>query len=422
MSNLLGDLISRGEGGYNSFNRGNAGDAGGQTIDFSQMTLGQVQAEQHLGRNDPNRLFAVGKYQIIPDTMDDAVKRLKLDPDQKFTPALQERIFADYLIAGKRPAIEAYIKGEPGATLHAAQKAACQEWASVADPDTGKSYAPYLTHGNNHSSITSEQVAGALNTMRAEYQADIAKGMKPEEAWKAVTNSGPNHDQTKNTPTQASHRAAHGHTAENLLTEGTHSPGVSELQAHLAKLGYKDGHGHALKADGAFGIDTRHAVERFQHDHHLTVDGIAGPKTLEAIHHAQAKHAAPSLADPKNPDHALYEQARVAVHHLDASMGRTSDKQSDQLAASLAVAAKRERMTAIDTVVLSEDGSRAFAVQGRPDSPQRQIAHVPTAEAVNTPIDKSSAAAHAVNQQQAQQQPTQPSITAQAQSAPAIAL
>ena len=222
---------------------------------------------------------------------------------------------------------------------------------------------------------------------------------------------------------QESPNAAHHHVVGDVLREGIHDEAVRTLQAHLAKLGYKDGHGHPLKADGAFGIDTRHAVERFQHNNHLTVDGIAGPKTLEAIHYAQAKHAAPSLADPKNPDHALYEQARAAVHHLDASMGRTSDKQSDQLAASLVVAAKRERMTSIDTVVLSEDGSRAFAVQGRPDSPQRQIAHVPTAEAVNTPIDKSSAAAHAVNQQQAQQQqPTQPSITAQAQSAPAIAL
>ena len=78
--------------------------------------------------------------------------------------------------------------------------------------------------------------------------------------------------------------------------------------------------------------------------------------------------------------------------------------------------------TSIDFVVLSEDGSHAFAVQGRPDSPMRQVAFVPTAEAVNTPIDRSSAAAQAVNQQHAQQQPTQQAVVAQAQSAPAIAL
>ena len=184
---------------------------------------------------------------------------------------------------------------------------------------------------------------------------------------------------------------------------------VHALQADLAMLGYQDGHGHPLKADSDFGLDTRHAVERFQHDHGLTVDGIAGPKTQEAIHHAQAKHVVPSLADPKNPDHALYEQARLAVHHLDAGMGRTSDLQSDQLAASLVVAAKREGLTAINEVRLSEDGSHAFAVQGPPDSPLRHIAHVQTAEAVNTPIDKSSAAALAV----ASPQPTAPLIPQQ---------
>jgi len=151
------------------------------------------------------------------------------------------------------------------------------------------------------------------------------------------------------------------------------------------------------------------------------VDGVAGTKTLHALHQAQAQHATPSLADPKNPDHVLFEQARAAVHRLDANMGRTSDRQSDQVAASLVVAAKRQGMTAIDTVVLSEDGSHAFAVQGRPDSPLRQMAFVATGEAVNTPIDKSSAAAQLINQQQAPQQPTQPPASAQAQSAPAMA-
>ena len=196
---------------------------------------------------------------------------------------------------------------------------------------------------------------------------------------------------------------------EYVLRQDAHGAAVHALQADLAMLGYQDGHGHPLKADSDFGLDTRHAVERFQHDHGLTVDGIAGPKTQEAIHHAQAKHVVPSLADPKNPDHALYEQARLAVHHLDAGMGRTSDLQSDQLAASLVVDAKREGLTAINEVRLSEDGSHAFAVQGPPDSPLRHIAHVQTAEAVNTPIDKSSAAALAV----ASPQPTAPLIPQQ---------
>jgi peptidoglycan hydrolase-like protein with peptidoglycan-binding domain len=185
------------------------------------------------------------------------------------------------------------------------------------------------------------------------------------------------------------------HTSDKLgsvLKQGAHGTAVHDLQADLAKLGYTGSNGKPLKPDGDFGLDTRHAVERFQHDHHLKVDGIAGPKTLEALDHVQAKNVAPNLADPKNPDHALYEQALAGVHKLDANLGRTPDQQSDQLAAALVVAAKREGLTKIDNVVLSGDGSHAFAVQGAADSPNRQIAHVQTAQAVNTPIDQSSQA------------------------------
>ncbi|MBD8899994.1 peptidoglycan-binding protein [Rhodanobacter sp. DHG33] len=388
MSNPLGDLISKGEGNYNSFNRGNAGDSRGQTIDFSQMTLGEIQAAQHLGRHDPHRLFAVGKYQIIPDTMDDATKRLKLDPDQKFTPELQERIFADYLIAGKRPQIEAYIKGEPGATLHAAQKAACQEWASVEDPDTpGKPYAPYLKHGNNHSSITSGQIAGALNTMRNEYQADIAKGMTPNEAWGAVTHSTASHER------MASTHAPHPHTTQgsHTLEQGSHGQSTHDLQATLAGLGYLDPKG----VDGQFGIGTRHAVERFQHDHHLTVDGKAGPLTQQAMHSALSQQkTAHDLTDSRHPDHALYEQALNRVHALDAKQGRSTTQESLNLAAALVVEAKHEHMTRIDQVTLGDNGSRVYIAQN-PTSPMEiaKYGSVDTLTAVHTTMAQSSAAA-----------------------------
>lgn len=184
--------------------------------------------------------------------------------------------------------------------------------------------------------------------------------------------------------------------AGSALKQGARGTTVHDLQADLAKLGYTGSDGKLLKADSDFGIDTRYAVERFQHDHHLKVDGIAGLITLKALDHVQVKNVAPNLADPKNPDHALYEQALSGVHKLDANLGRKPDQQSDQLAASLVVAAKREGMTKIDKVAISEDGSRAFAVQGWPDSPSRQIAHVQTAEAVNMPLTQSSAAAHAM--------------------------
>jgi muramidase (phage lysozyme) len=144
MSNPLSEMIAGGESGsagYNAYNRGTHGKqiAGADhRIDFSSLTLGQVHAMQ-----DRGELFAVGKYQIIPDTMDGAVARMELDPNQKFTPELQEAIFSNYLITDKRPAVESYITGKPGATLEAAQRGLAAEWASIGDPaKEGASHTP----------------------------------------------------------------------------------------------------------------------------------------------------------------------------------------------------------------------------------------------------------------------------------------
>ncbi|MBB5360439.1 uncharacterized protein YfiM (DUF2279 family) [Rhodanobacter sp. ANJX3] len=116
--------------------------------------------------------------------------------------------------------------------------------------------------------------------------------------------------------------------------------------------------------------------------------------------------AAPARLDqPAHPDHPLYLQARNAVHRVDAQIGHTPDQKSDNLSAAVAVAARSSGLKHIDHVVLSEDGGRAFAVQGDPGSPARQIAHpVDTALAVQTSIVQSTATMARVNQQQAQAQ------------------
>jgi pimeloyl-ACP methyl ester carboxylesterase len=100
----------------------------------------------------------------------------------------------------------------------------------------------------------------------------------------------------------------------------------------------------------------------------------------------------PALNHPSHPDHALFQQARSAVHQLDASRQRAPDARSDNLAASLAVAARGNGMNQIDHVVLSDDASRAYAVQGDLKSPFKQIAQVDTAQAMAAPVEQSSAA------------------------------
>lgn len=393
MSNPLLDLIVQGESGaagYNAYNRGTYVDSNGGkhirgpngAIDFSGLTLGQVHDRQHLPGDDPNRLFAVGKYQVIPATMDGAINALNLERNQAFTPALQDKVFSNYLIVDKRPEIQGFITGKPGVSLHDAQHSLALEWASFGDPD--KAGASHYG-GANHASITLAQSEGALNQMRASYSADIARGLSPADAWKDVTASNRAPSATAERDLTGAHPAVSHHS----LRENDHGEAVRTLQTQLSRLGYTDAQGHALKPDSDFGPNTRHALEAFQRDHHLKVDGIAGTHTNEALGQAMKAKAQPQIDDKNHAGNPLYLEAQKAVHELDRNMGRTSDKQSDQLAAAAAVAAEKVGLQHINKIVLSEDGSRAFAVQ---DGAVSKIAHVQTAEAVNTTMAQSSQA------------------------------
>lgn len=50
-------------------------------------------------------LFRHRHKQVLPDTLDSAVASLNLDPKQRFTPELQDRIFSQYLVTDKRPEV-----------------------------------------------------------------------------------------------------------------------------------------------------------------------------------------------------------------------------------------------------------------------------------------------------------------------------
>lgn len=179
------------------------------------------------------------------------------------------------------------------------------------------------------------------------------------------------------------------------LRQGTHGHAVTTLQADLSRLGYTDHHGKPLAADGLFGLDTRNAVERFQHDHHLTVDGTAGPLTQLAMHTALQQHsAARDLTNKHHPDHALFEQALAGVCALDAQHGRhTTNQQRLNIAAVLAVEAKHVGLSRIDQVALGDDKSRIYIAQN-PTSPMEQakFGSVDAATAAQTPLAQSSAA------------------------------
>jgi hypothetical protein len=102
---------------------------------------------------------------------------------------------------------------------------------------------------------------------------------------------------------------------------------------------------------------------------------------------------------PGHPDHVLYRQAEEAVRSLDAGMGRAPDVSSERMAASMLRLAKENGLTRIDHVVLSRQneyvagGQNVFVVQGALGNPASLHAHMPTDQAIRTPVETSLLAA-----------------------------
>ena len=140
--NTLLDFIGTGEGDYDSANRGTiSGNIVGSEMQasrrgksISEMTIGEIAELQKI--SDPNnaeRLFAVGKYQTIPDTLAMAVKGLGLSPDTVFSPEVQDKV-GMYLVTEKRPKVGRYLRGEEGVTEDDALLSLAQEFASIPVP------------------------------------------------------------------------------------------------------------------------------------------------------------------------------------------------------------------------------------------------------------------------------------------------
>ena len=156
-ANALDGLFSKGEGGYNSVNRGAYHGYAAGTENLESMSLNQVRAAQM-----QHKFNAAGHYQIIGTTLADAMRSMNLNGDEKFDKAMQDKIFKDFLITKKRPAIGAYLNG--GGSKNAALADLSKEWASFTDPTTGKSH--YAKDGVNKASISLSNAGDALDAIR----------------------------------------------------------------------------------------------------------------------------------------------------------------------------------------------------------------------------------------------------------------
>ena len=158
-------FISSGEGGYNSMNQGTSGNSiVGSTHNASsilgknlpQMTVGEVMQNQ-----DSGKLFAAGRYQIIPDTMKMAVARAGVSSDDMFDSKTQDKLGLALIYNGQRPTLSGYLRGDNN-NIQGAMLDLAMEWASAPHPSTGRSYYG----GANASSHTVEEVRTALTSAR----------------------------------------------------------------------------------------------------------------------------------------------------------------------------------------------------------------------------------------------------------------
>jgi hypothetical protein len=132
LTKLIGSHESYG-GNYGAFNRGGSNQghtAHGSGIDpgLTGMTIGEIQRRQLApGVPRSQHLHAVGKYQIIGSTLKGLVDRGLASPSERFTPAVQDRLF----IALARGRI---VRGNVEATMRGLQ----QEWIGLQYADKAK--------------------------------------------------------------------------------------------------------------------------------------------------------------------------------------------------------------------------------------------------------------------------------------------
>jgi muramidase (phage lysozyme) len=149
---ILLDLIGKGEshGNYNAV-YGNIAN----TRDLSQYTLDDILKHQQEARRRGIASTAIGRYGFIYKTLRGLKTELGLSGNEPFTPKLQDQMGKALL---NRRGLEAYRAGRIGKQTFAL--ALSQEFASLPDPTTGRSF--YDGDGLNKAQVSRSTVYAAL--------------------------------------------------------------------------------------------------------------------------------------------------------------------------------------------------------------------------------------------------------------------
>ena len=122
----FGNLIATNESkdNYNICNKTKGGLKIVNDVDVINTTIRDI-----ISKQASRDIFAVGRYQLIPITLNAAIESLSLDLNSKLNAETQDKIFDEYLIKIKRPDIINYLEGD--SSLNSAMYASAKEWASI---------------------------------------------------------------------------------------------------------------------------------------------------------------------------------------------------------------------------------------------------------------------------------------------------
>jgi murein DD-endopeptidase MepM/ murein hydrolase activator NlpD len=180
----LFELIAGGEGGYESVNRGDAGDSPGGAKKYLGKNLQDMTLSEIMSLQSQRKVFAVGKYQIVTGTMPGFVRWIEskgYNPKTtKYSAKIQD-LYPQYTIESKRPQVGKFLSG----SMNDIQKANLElaaEFASVGVPfdmkagsygggypirDIKKGESLYSGKARNRASISPEKVQQALREAKA---------------------------------------------------------------------------------------------------------------------------------------------------------------------------------------------------------------------------------------------------------------
>lgn len=193
-------------------------------VNFTGMTINEVQQWQRNYINSGSPSSAAGRYQIISGTLQSLKDELGLTGDELFDEAMQDRMAIALL---ERRGLDDFLEGRMSEAQF--MRRLSQEWASLPRDMGGRSY--YAGDGLNRALTSPESVLAAIRQTQDEYHERRMQGLDSDAAMVAATTSVARDEADAGiasngltTQTQFASAVDPQRTGETVTQDHTHTP------------------------------------------------------------------------------------------------------------------------------------------------------------------------------------------------------